>query len=110
MSSDTALLIAGLGNPGTQYARNRHNAGFIVADELHAHYRFGPWRAKFEGKRKWPDPQAVADRMAEILEDPHPKLRYPVGRVAKKILLMRRFLPSRLFERLIMKNSGLDEA
>src|ERR1700760_2637778 len=49
MSSDTALLIAGLGNPGTQYARNRHNAGFIVVDEVHAHYRFGPWRAKFEG-------------------------------------------------------------
>ena len=49
MSSDTALLIAGLGNPGTQYARNRHNAGFIVVDEMHAHYRFGPWRAKFEG-------------------------------------------------------------
>src|SRR6201994_2523806 len=49
MSSDTALLIAGLGNPGTQYARNRHNAGFIVVDEVHAHYRFGPWRGKFEG-------------------------------------------------------------
>ncbi|MEO7054509.1 MAG: aminoacyl-tRNA hydrolase [Rhizomicrobium sp.] len=49
MSSDTPLLVAGLGNPGTQYARNRHNAGFIVIDEIHAHYRFGPWRAKFEG-------------------------------------------------------------
>ena len=48
MSSETALLIAGLGNPGVQYTRNRHNAGFIVADEIHAHYRFGPWRAKFE--------------------------------------------------------------
>ena len=28
---------------------NRHNAGFIVADEIHAHYKFGPWKAKFEG-------------------------------------------------------------
>ena len=46
---DTPLLVAGLGNPGSQYAKNRHNAGFIVLDELHAHYRFGPWKAKFEG-------------------------------------------------------------
>ena len=46
---DTPLLIAGLGNPGSQYAKNRHNAGFIVLDELHAHYRFGPWKPKFEG-------------------------------------------------------------
>src|ERR1700743_596921 len=46
---DTPLLIAGLGNPGSQYAKNRHNAGFIVVDALHAHYRFGPWKARFEG-------------------------------------------------------------
>jgi len=46
---DTPLLVAGLGNPGSQYARNRHNAGFIVLDEIHAAHRFGPWKARFDG-------------------------------------------------------------
>jgi len=46
--SGTPLLIAGLGNPGSQYAKNRHNAGFIIVDEIHAAHNFGPWKAKFE--------------------------------------------------------------
>jgi PTH1 family peptidyl-tRNA hydrolase len=46
---DTPLLIAGLGNPGAEYARNRHNAGFMAADTIHESYRFTPWRARLKG-------------------------------------------------------------
>jgi PTH1 family peptidyl-tRNA hydrolase len=47
--ADTPLLIAGLGNPGADYARNRHNAGFMAVDVLHQSYEFGPWRSRFQG-------------------------------------------------------------
>ncbi len=44
------LLIAGLGNPGRRYAGNRHNIGFMAADEIHRRHRLSPWRARFEGE------------------------------------------------------------
>jgi PTH1 family peptidyl-tRNA hydrolase len=47
--TDTPLLIAGLGNPGGEYARNRHNAGFMAVDTIHESYKFGPWRSRFQG-------------------------------------------------------------
>jgi peptidyl-tRNA hydrolase, PTH1 family len=56
--SSLDLLVVGLGNPGREYARNRHNAGWLVVDEL-ARRHGGSWRSKFSG------------RLAEIRLDGH---------------------------------------
>jgi PTH1 family peptidyl-tRNA hydrolase len=43
------LLVVGLGNPGREYARHRHNLGWMVVEEL-ARRHGGSWRAKFNGQ------------------------------------------------------------
>ena len=48
-ASSLDLLVAGLGNPGREYVRNRHNVGHMVVDEL-ARRHDGAWRAKFSGQ------------------------------------------------------------
>jgi peptidyl-tRNA hydrolase, PTH1 family len=57
-ASSLDLLVAGLGNPGREYAGNRHNVGHMVVEEL-ARRHGGSWRGKFNG------------RLAEIRIDGH---------------------------------------
>lgn len=42
------LIIAGLGNPGAKYEKNRHNIGFMAVDKIARRWRFGAERAKFQ--------------------------------------------------------------
>jgi peptidyl-tRNA hydrolase, PTH1 family len=43
-------LFVGLGNPGSKYARNRHNIGFLAVDEIARRHGFAPWRRRFQGE------------------------------------------------------------
>src|SRR2546421_3317870 len=48
-ASSLDLLVVGLGNPGREYAGNRHNAGWMVLDEL-ARRHGASWKGKFSGQ------------------------------------------------------------
>jgi PTH1 family peptidyl-tRNA hydrolase len=48
-ASTLDLLVVGLGNPGREHGRDRHNVGWMVVDEL-ARRHEGSFRSKFSGR------------------------------------------------------------
>jgi len=70
--------------------------------------RVANWRKRIQDGKPKANPQAVADGIAAILNNSHPKLRYVFGRDAKMGLLLRCLLPWSVLERLLIKASGLD--
>jgi PTH1 family peptidyl-tRNA hydrolase len=76
-------LLVGLGNPGPDHARSRHNVGYLVADEVARRYRTAFTVAKFAaeiaeavvgGERVWVlKPQTYMNHSGESVG---PALRY----------------------------------
>jgi NAD(P)-dependent dehydrogenase (short-subunit alcohol dehydrogenase family) len=60
-----------------------------------------------EAGKKRANPQVVADGIAAILDDPRPRLRYVFGRDAKLGLWLKRLLPSKLLEWVLIRASGI---
>ena len=43
-------LLVGLGNPGSRYAYNRHNIGFMALDDIVERHGLSAWRKRFQGE------------------------------------------------------------
>ena len=44
------LILAGQGNPGPKYEKNRHNIGFMAMDAIARRWATSPWRSKFQSQ------------------------------------------------------------
>jgi len=63
-ASTLDLLVAGLGNPGREHERHRHNVGWMVMDEL-ARRHGATFRSKFNGRLA---ETRIAGRRAALLK------------------------------------------
>ena len=54
------------------------------------------------------DPVLMAEKIFNIIQDPHPRLHYKVGEFMQKFsIVLKRVLPDRIYEKLIMRHYGL---
>lgn len=96
------VIIAGLGNPGTKYAKTRHNVGFRVLDLLSEEHRI-----TLQGKDLYELGKGMIEAQESILLKPLTFMNRS-GLALKKLLKKRSLLPEELQNRLIVVHDDLD--
>ena len=73
---ENVFLIVGLGNPGADYAKTRHNAGFLLVEKL-----AGQWRSDWSNERKFQARVARAERGGRtvLLAEPQTFMNLPAA-------------------------------
>jgi NAD(P)-dependent dehydrogenase (short-subunit alcohol dehydrogenase family) len=61
-------------------------------------------------EEKSPGPELVAQTLLEIVSGEKPRLRYLIGKQAKSVARLRRFLPARMYEQGVRRNFSLDRS
>jgi len=90
------------------WTRNARLTGGLTDPDSANASRVAAWRSRIEQSAKdRANPRIVAELIARVVENPHPKLRYAIGNDARMALLLRGLLPAAWFERMIVKMSGM---
>ena len=76
---------------------------------------YDPWRQRAlsairASEERAPGPEVVANALLEIISSSAPRLRYLIGRQAKSVARLRRFLPAGMFEQGVRRRFSLDRA
>lgn len=105
-SIHVSLTEAGFLN--TPMTRNRQVSTNRIAD-------YEPWRERAlkairAQEEKGPSADVVARALVEIISSDAPRLRYLIGRQARSVALLRRFLPAGMYETGVRRNFWLDRS
>ena len=57
--------------------------------------------------RQGDTPEIVAETILKAATDSEPKLRYPAGKLARRVSVLRRFVPASAFDKSLRKQLGL---
>ena len=73
---------------------------------------YDPWRQRAldavrAQEEKGPGPEVVAQALLEIISSRSPRLRYPIGKQARFVSRLRRFLPGRMYEQGVRRTFSL---